>query len=76
MTLHGTVRNGVIVFDQAPLLAEGTKVEVVPVASPSTEQNESRPTLHGVLDLAGSIKGMPPDMAEQHDHYLHGTPKR
>jgi hypothetical protein len=29
-----------------------------------------------LLELAGKAKGLPADMAEQHDHYLHGTPKR
>jgi hypothetical protein len=26
--------------------------------------------------LAGTVRGLPPDLAEQHDHYLHGVPKR
>jgi hypothetical protein len=26
--------------------------------------------------LAGKAKGLPPDMAANHDHYLHGLPKR
>jgi hypothetical protein len=26
-------------------------------------------------DLVGSVPDLPPDMAEQHDHYLHGAPK-
>jgi hypothetical protein len=28
------------------------------------------------LKLAGTVDDLPPDMAEQHDHYIHGTPKR
>lgn len=27
-------------------------------------------------DLIGSVPELPPDMAQQHDHYLHGAPKR
>ncbi|MCY3023034.1 MAG: hypothetical protein NTW87_29000 [Planctomycetota bacterium] len=30
----------------------------------------------GLLRFAGTAKGLPPDMAENHDHYLYGTPKR
>jgi hypothetical protein len=30
-------------------------------------------TLHS---FAGKAKGLPPDMAANHDHYLHGLPKR
>ncbi len=29
-----------------------------------------------LLEFAGAAKGLPPDLAENHDHYLHGTPKR
>ena len=29
-----------------------------------------------LLELAGTAEGLPEDLAEQHDHYLHGTPKR
>lgn len=71
MTLAGTYRNGVVVFDQAPPLADGTRVEVV---VPAAQQEQ--PTLHDLLELAGTVKGLPPDMADQHDHYIHRTPKR
>jgi hypothetical protein len=29
-----------------------------------------------LLDLAGTVDGLPPDYAENHDHYLHGLPRR
>jgi hypothetical protein len=29
-----------------------------------------------LLEFAGTAEGLPPDLAENHDHYLHGTPKR
>jgi hypothetical protein len=29
-----------------------------------------------LLEFAGKAEGLPPDLAENHDHYLHGTPKR
>jgi hypothetical protein len=29
-----------------------------------------------LLALAGKAKGLPPDMAANHDYYLHGLPKR
>jgi hypothetical protein len=70
MTLQGTVRNGVVVLDQSPSLADGTRVEVIVTAV------QAEPTLAGVLKLAGTLEDLPADMAEQHDHYIHGTPKR
>lgn len=29
-----------------------------------------------LLKWAGQAKGLPPDLAQNHDHYLHGTPKQ
>lgn len=29
-----------------------------------------------LLKFAGSVKGMPRDLARNHDHYLYGTPKK
>jgi hypothetical protein len=70
MVYRGHVKGGVVVLDAAVQLPEGSEVTVEPVATP-------RKTLAVQLgDLIGSVSDLPPDMAEQHDHYLHGTPKR
>ena len=29
-----------------------------------------------LLEIAGTAEGLPPDFAENHDHYLHGAPKK
>lgn len=29
-----------------------------------------------LLEIAGTAEGLPHDFAENHDHYLHGAPKR
>ena len=29
-----------------------------------------------LLEVAGTVEGLPPDYAEYHDHYLHGLPRR
>jgi hypothetical protein len=29
-----------------------------------------------LLEIAGTVEGLPPDYAENHDHYIHGLPKR
>jgi hypothetical protein len=72
MTLQGTVVNGTIILDEPTALPSGTRVEIeikahVQAASPLGE---------ALLKLAGTAVGLPADMAEQHDHYIHGTPKR
>ena len=29
-----------------------------------------------LLEIAGTVEGLPPDYAENHDYYLHGLPRR
>ena len=29
-----------------------------------------------LLEVAGTAQGLPADFAQNHDHYLHGTPRR
>ena len=36
----------------------------------------AKPKLLGLLKLAGTAKNLPADFAEEHDHYIHGTPRR
>ncbi len=72
MTLQGTVLNGAIVLDGNQTLPEGARVSVKVESS-----TDAKPSLRDVLlKHAGCMESLPPDMAEQHDHYLHGTPKR
>ena len=72
-TYTGQVRNGVVVFDEGtPPLPEGTKVRVKPIDMEAEIRDLSR----HLLSIAGKAEGLPSDLAEQHDHYIHGTPKR
>ncbi len=76
MTYRGQIRNGVVVLDGKPDLDEGTVVTVEPVKTPA-EPDAQLPTLAEVFkNIAGKAEGLPEDMAENHDHYIHGTPKR
>ena len=65
---YGRVENGVVVLEKPEELAEGTYVCVTPVATNSTLGQR-------MLEFAGTIEGLPADMASNHDHYIHGTPK-
>jgi hypothetical protein len=68
MIYRGHVKAGTIVLDAEVQLPEATEVIVEPVTS------RSKPTLAEQLgDLIGSVPDLPPDMAAQHDHYLHGA---
>ena len=71
MVYRGHVKGGVVVFEPEIQLPEGIEVNVEPVIPPA------RKTLAEQLgDLIGSVPDLPPDMAEQHDHYLHGLPRK
>ena len=73
-TYFGQVRDGVIVFDDGTTpLPEGARVRVQPEAEFSTETPSLADRLRTVI---GKAKGLPSDLAENHDHYLHGLPKR
>ena len=72
-TYTGQIQNGVVVFDEGTTpLPEGMKVQVEPVDMKEAVADLSRI----LLEFAGKAEGLPSDFAEQHDHYLHGTPKR
>jgi hypothetical protein len=71
MTIDGTVVNGVIVLDKPHELPEGVRVRVI-----VPEPDSAGPTLTNLLKYAGALRDLPSDVAAQHDHYIHGTPKR
>ena len=71
MVYSGHVQNGVVVFDQPVTLPNGTEVKVQ-VVTPA-----NRKTLAERFEgLIGAVSDLPEDLAAQHDHYVHGTPKK
>jgi hypothetical protein len=66
MSHMGKVVNGAVVLPPEAKPAEGTEVKV----------KAARPLAERLKDLIGIIDDMPADWAEQHDHYIHGTPKK
>ncbi len=49
----------------------------LPNLSEAPESEQTGPSLlEDLLSLAGTAKGLPRDLARNHDHYIHGTPKR
>ena len=78
MTLRGTIKGGTVVLAEPTTLPDGTAVEVRPVEAHATADSpEQGPTLYERLkDVIGTAEGLPEDMAENHDHYVRGAPKR
>ena len=74
MTLRGHVEKGAVVLDEPLGFPDGTdlEIEVRAIAEP-----DEGPTLYERLkDVIGTAQGLPADMAEKHDHYIHGVPQR
>lgn len=75
VTYRGHIKNGVIVIDEPVELPEGAEVRVE-VSAPSTTPDDNGETLgQMLLRHAGVAEGLPSDLARNHDHYIHGTPK-
>lgn len=72
MTYLGKVKDGVVVLEGSVLPAEGTVVRVEEIAPA-----KDHPSWAEVFkDLIGAADGLPEDLAENHDHYIHGAPKK
>ena len=77
MTHRGHVKNGQITLDEPARLPEGAEVTVEVVEHSEGFPSEGAPTIWDkLLKLAGTADGLPSDMAENHDHYLYGIPKK
>ena len=62
---------------EEPWLAEARdRLRAAEKAAIEAEERGEPTVLEKLLKYAGAAKGWPSDMAENHDHYLHGTPKR
>jgi hypothetical protein len=78
MVYQGHVENGTVVLDSPATLPDGTRVEIAVIEEREGEDVSSpAPSLYERLkSIVGMAKGLPPDLALNHDHYLHGQPKR
>jgi hypothetical protein len=82
MTYRGTVQNGVVVLPSGTTIPDGTVVTVV-LPSPTSEGDNGKDTRtiwQKLADLGRQVESepcdLPSDLAANHDHYLHGLPKR
>jgi hypothetical protein len=74
MTVRGTIINGVAVPQDGQPLPEGSSVEItiLPAEPVGADSADLSVLLQG---WAGQAKGLPADLADNHDHYLYGLPK-
>ena len=70
MEINGIVHDGVIVPDDATKLTEGMRVVITALPHKAASFGER------FAQFKGAIPDLPSDLAEQHEHYRLGTPKR
>lgn len=74
MSLRGTIENGRLVLEDGARLPNGTKVDVS-VRTKKSKRTGAKPD--SLLRLAShAVNTGIRDLADEHDHYLYGTPKR
>ena len=72
MSFTGTVENGVVKLPADAALPNGTKVRVEPIVRPVAKNQLTQ----RLVAIASQARNLPSDLAAEHDHYIHGTPKR
>ncbi len=72
MAYEATLIDPSVVFDDPQTLPESTRVEAIV----KREQDRSETLQEVLLQQAGCMTDLPTDLGEQHDHYIHGMPKR
>ena len=83
MKLLCTVRNGIVVLPRKKHVPDGTRVsvEIIRTKSPASGRRRTSKTdlselLLDLVKISKDVKGLPSDLADNHDYYLHGLPKR
>lgn len=70
LSYRGHIKDGAVILDEPVALPDGTEVEIEPT-------QRCRETLADRFRaIIGIVTDLPEDMAENHDHYIHGTPKK
>ena len=72
MVYRGRVQNGVVVVEGAPDLPEGAEVRVELL----TAEEQGSTLGQRLMKFSGVLKGLPSDLARNHDHYLYGVPRK
>jgi len=79
MVVRAHIQNGQLILDEPLALPDGTEVDLSVSVRPTEDREEPQQAenlLEQLREMIGSAEGLPSDYAEQHDHYLYGTPKR
>jgi hypothetical protein len=75
VSITGTVEKDTIKLPPGVHLPDGTSVRVELLPAPS-DKGPGESFAERYAEFIGSIQGDRPDLSENLDHYLYGTPKR
>ncbi len=77
MSITGIVEKGTVKLPPGVNLPDGTTVLIQPETAPDKPRilKEGHP-FAWMEEYIGCIDSLPEDFADEHDHYIHGTPKR
>lgn len=76
MVYKGHIKNGLVALEGNPVLPEGAEVTVKVGGEVDEVGADVRRLRETLLGVAGQVTGLPADLARNHDHYIHGSPKR
>ena len=75
MTITAKVHNHRIELPPDFVVREGAEVRVT-LPDEATVEEQPTSLFDSLKDIIGKAEGLPDDFAAEHDHYIHGTPKR
>jgi hypothetical protein len=76
LTYLGQVQDGVVVLRGQSALLDGTEVVIQPIPSGKSVVERGPKLADQFADVIGTVPELAADMTANHDHYLHGAPKK
>ncbi len=77
MEFLGKISGGVVIFDNGtPPEGSLVRVKVIASVSPLTENAQAPTIWERLMSYSGIVEGLPSDLAKNHNHYIHGAPKK
>ncbi len=78
MPIRGIIHNGIVAPKDTFPWPEGTEVtvELAPAPDESIGQDEAPSLYDRLKPVVGAASGLPADLAENHDRYLHPRPRQ
>ena len=76
MSFTATIKNGVIKLPAGIDLPDGTEVTIEPNEPTATVAESRQSFAERYAEFIGCVHSGVGDLADNHDHYLHGAPKR